>query len=53
MSMHEMSTKKTNVKDSIFERLKVKQIYIQVSWGWRNVQLFLTGADWLAHLKRQ
>lgn len=50
--IHEMTTDKKRVVDSIIVRLKAKEIYGHVTQGQENVKPFSASAGWYAHFKR-
>lgn len=51
--IHEMTTDKKGVVDSIVVRLKAKEIYGHVTQGQKNVKPFSASAGWLARFKRR
>ncbi|XP_057566797.1 tigger transposable element-derived protein 1 [Hippopotamus amphibius kiboko] len=51
--IHEMTSDKKGVVDSIVVRLKAKEIYGHVTQGQKNVKPFSASAGWLARFKRR
>ncbi|XP_062966172.1 tigger transposable element-derived protein 1 [Cynocephalus volans] len=51
--IHEMTTDRRSIVDSIVVRLKAKEIYGHVTQGQRNVKPFSASAGWLARFKRR